>query len=404
MDTSSLDLSTSRLPAAARILLGLLSRLQVGRLQVSTPEGETLHFGRSSSAAAQTLEIRDWQACARILRSGDIGFAEAYRDGQVDTADLTGLLRLALQNEALLDRALFGGKLAAMWHRLKFLLRRNSKRGSRRNIHAHYDIGNEFYRLWLDESWTYSSALFGDDQARAAMPLHEAQQRKYQRILDVLSPQPGSRLLEIGCGWGGFAELALDQGHDWTGVTISQAQHDWARARLSRFGGKGDLRLTDYRDLEGQFDGIVSIEMFEAVGMPYWSTYFRQVARLLKPGGEAVVQSITIDDARFERYAGGTDFIQQFIFPGGMLPSPERFEAEARKAGLEVVGQMAFGLDYAETLRRWRQAFEAALPEVRAQGFDEAFIRIWRLYLCYCEAGFDERRTDVVQFHLRKLA
>jgi len=294
-----------------------------------------------------------------------------------------------------------GGFVSTLWYRLRHLLRPNTRSGSRKNIHAHYDIGNEFYRLWLDDSMTYSSAVFDGDMT---LSLNLAQARKYQRIIDVMDLTAGDHVLEIGCGWGGFAEHAARQGIRVTGVTISPSQLAFAQQRLAsqNLDQLAQLSLCDYRDLSGTFDAVVSIEMFEAVGQRYWTEYFNNVASRLKPGGRAVVQSITIGEVDFERYSTSTDFIQQYIFPGGMLPSKERFNLGAQQAGLQVDQEFCFGADYAETLRRWHRDWESHAEQIRAQGFDERFMRIWRLYFAYCEAGFDEGKTDVVQFLMHK--
>jgi len=399
--TRTLTSLPSKLPAAARLFIKLLEHVRFGHLQLVTPQGNRLMFGDLHQPPSATLQINDWRACGRIFRAGDIGFAESYEQQWIDAPDLTALLRLALRNEAVLDRALFGGKLAAIWYRMRHWLRPNTRQGSRRNIHAHYDIGNDFYRLWLDPSWTYSSAIFDGDFTQT---LEQAQTRKYQRIIDKLELRGGDKVLEIGCGWGGFAELAARQGIHVDGVTVSPSQLFIAQQRMAERGLQhlGKLQLCDYRDLTGQYDAVVSIEMFEAVGERFWPEYFSTVARRLKPGGKALIQSITIDERHFERYRSSTDFIQQYIFPGGMLPSPERFCAKAEEAGLRTLDQYSFGQDYAETLRRWRFVCEQERDAISRQGFDECFVRIWRLYLTYCEAGFDEGRTDVVQFLLRK--
>ncbi|BEV70907.1 MULTISPECIES: cyclopropane-fatty-acyl-phospholipid synthase family protein [unclassified Paludibacterium] len=388
--------TTARPPAAARAFLSLLRRLHTGHLRLTCPDGSQVDFGQPGHGLHAELQLTDWRACAMILRQGDIGFAEAWRDGLLQCRDLTALLRLALQNSQALEPAVFGTRLASLWYRLRHFLRRNSRSGSRRNIQAHYDLGNDFYRLWLDESWTYSSAWFNGDLRQ---PLARAQHAKYQRIIDTLALKPGMRVLEIGCGWGGFAEVATAQGIAVHGITLSQEQLQHARTRLAGT-ELATLALQDYRDLDERFDAIVSIEMFEAVGEAWWPTFFATLKRCLRPGGRALVQSITIDERHFLRYRAGSDFIQQFIFPGGMLPSVPRFEALARHHGLDSRDRLDFGRDYAETLRRWRSAFEAALPAVAAQGFDEAFIRLWRLYLSYCEAGFEEERIGVSQFLL----
>lgn len=393
-------LSRPDIPAAGRALLALLSKLRHGSLKLITPDGETLWFGALHAETDAELQLRDWRACGRILAGGDIGFAEACRDGWLDSPDLTALLRLALRNEDALQLGRLGRWAARCWHKLRHLARANSRRGSRRNIHAHYDIGNDFYRLWLDPSLTYSSAWFAGDYS---LPLADAQARKYQRICEQLRLRPGMRVLEIGCGWGGFAEHAARLGVAVHGITISDAQLDFARRRLAN---EPLVRLEhrDYRDLSGQYDAIVSIEMFEAVGERYWRGYFDTLRRCLKPGGQALAQSITIEESSFDAYRAGADFIQTFIFPGGMLPSRERFQRAAQQSGLACSNRLDFGADYAETLRRWRDAFEANLAAIRAQGFDEAFIRLWRLYLCYCEAGFNEGRIGVSQFLLERNA
>ncbi|MDP3226236.1 MAG: cyclopropane-fatty-acyl-phospholipid synthase family protein, partial [Rubrivivax sp.] len=278
-----------------------------------------------------------------------------------------------------------------------------SRRGSKKNIHAHYDIGNAFYRQWLDETMNYSSALF---EGNAQQPMAQAQAAKVRRALRECELQPGQRLLEIGCGWGALAETAaVEFGARVTGVTLSSEQLAYAQERQQRAGvaAQVDLRLQDYRDITDEpFDAIASIEMFEAVGREYWDSYFATLRSKLKVGGRACIQSITIRDDLFERYVRGTDFIQQYIFPGGLLPSVSVFKAEAKKAGLEVVNELAFGQDYAETLRRWRHDFLARDGQVRKLGFDTRFMRIWEFYLAYCEAAFITGNTSVVQFTLRR--
>lgn len=397
----SLTTTSQAAPAAARIFLALLGRISHGHLELITPDHTRMVFGDAHLPPSAVLEVHDWRACERILRAGDIGFAEAYGAGWVDSPDLAALLRLAIRNDNTLDRALFGGALSRCWYRLRHWLRSNTREGSQRNIHAHYDIGNDFYRLWLDPSWTYSSAVFDGDYDQ---PLARAQQRKYQRVIDTLGLRAGDRVLEIGCGWGGFAEQAASQGIHVHGLTISPSQLAIAQQRMRDcgLGALAQLELRDYRDLDGTYDAVVSIEMFEAVGERYWPQYFDNVAARLKPGGKALVQSITIGERYFPRYRSGSDFIQQYIFPGGMLPSVERFESGAARAGLHCADRYAFGPDYAETLRRWRSAYHAARPQVTAQGFDTHFQRIWDLYFAYCEAAFDEGRTDVVQFLLER--
>ena len=331
-------------PVAARTLHRLLDRLTHGRLDVQWPDGLSTRHGHDAQPRA-SLAIHDWSVCATVLRSGDIGFAEAYIDGRWTTHDLTGLMTVLLVNRDALESAIYGRWWGALFYRLKHVLHRNSRTGSRRNIHAHYDLGNAFYERWLDASMNYSSAWFDGDRAR---PLVDAQQAKMRRALCMAGLHtPGQRVLEIGCGWGAVAEMATrDFGARLTGVTLSTEQLTWGQARLARqdLGGQAELRLQDYRDLRDEpFDAIVSIEMFEAVGREYWDGYFQTVQRLLKPGARACIQSITIRDDLFERYSRSTDFIQQYIFPGGMLPSPSQFRAAAERAGLVVEDQFAFG-------------------------------------------------------------
>ncbi|MCE2679523.1 MAG: cyclopropane-fatty-acyl-phospholipid synthase family protein [Burkholderiales bacterium] len=387
-------------PAAARWVLKVLNSLKHGTLEVTTPDGAHLQFGHGGQPHAN-MHIKDWNLCNRVLKAGDIGLAESFIDDEWATTDLTQLLILFLLNRKEVESMIYGSFLGSLFYRLKHLLNRNTKAQAKKNIHAHYDLGNNFYKLWLDPSMTYSSAFFKGDEN---MGLEQAQHEKYQAILDWIQPKNGDKLLEIGCGWGGFAEAAGRLGAHVTGLTLSSQQLAYAKERLQNAGlaTQADLRFQDYRDCGGSFDGIASIEMFEAVGEQYWPSYFKTVADRLKPGGRAGIQVITIDESLFDRYRKSTDFIQQYIFPGGMLPSKTLFRQLAEKAGLRVVKAEEFGLDYAKTLRIWRDVFTTHLAEVRAQGFDEKFIRIWTFYLAYCEAGFMEKNTDVVQFYLEK--
>lgn len=397
----SISSYTMSIPAGAKLFLSLLDKIHHGHLELVTPAQTRMIFGKAHDATSAILHIHDWRACERILKGGDIGFAEAYAAGWVDSPDLTALLRLALKNESTLEQMLFGGIISRCWYRLRHWLRPNTRKGSKRNIHAHYDIGNDFYRLWLDPSWTYSSAIFA---GKMNLSLEEAQQCKYQRIINKLDLAPGSRVLEIGCGWGGFAEYAARQGICVHGLTISQAQLTVARNRIANAGlaSLATFELRDYRDVDGTYDAIVSIEMFEAVGERYWQQYFNTVAARLAPQGKALIQTITIDEHYFHRYRSSADFIQQYIFPGGMLPGVSHVEHHAARAGVPSIERYAFGLDYAETLRRWRTQYNQSEDQVAALGFDARFMRIWDMYLAYCEAGFDEERTNVVQFLLQK--
>ena len=394
---------TAGTPAAARTVLRLLEGLRHGSLALHLPDGSTRHFGAGEPQA--TLRLANWQPLVLALRSGDVGFAESYLAGDWSTPSLPALLSLLLRNRAQLEGAVYGSWWGRLAHRLQHLLNRNSRAGSRRNIHAHYDLGNAFYRLWLDPTMNYSAALFDDGPGQDMVA---AQQAKMRRALRMAQVRRGQRVLEIGCGWGALAEMAAGEfGAHVTGVTLSTEQLAFARDRLARAGldGRADLRLQDYRDIAGEpFDAICSIEMVEAVGREYWPQYFAAVRRLLKPGGHACIQSIVIADGLWDRYLRSTDFIQQYVFPGGCLPCPSAFRQAAEAAGLRLVDAFAFGRDYAETLRRWRERFLARRSEVLALGFDERFLRTWEFYLAYCEAAFDTGNTNVMQFTLRRPA
>ena len=331
--------------------------------------------------------------------------------GDWDSPDLPALLRRGLVPRQHFERMIYGSWWGALAYRLRHLFNRNSRAGSARNIPAHYDLGNAFYRQWLDPSMNYSAAWF-EGQDPAGVDLPQAQQAKMRRALREARVNTGSRVLEVGCGWGSLAQTAARTfGAEVVGVTLSHEQLAWARQQVQDAGlsGQVDLRLQDYRDLPAQhakqpFDAVVSIEMFEAVGREYWRGYFDTLHACLKPGGHACIQTITIRDELFERYARSTDFIQQYIFPGGLLPSPSAFEAEARRAGFTVTERLAFGPDYAETLRRWRQRFLAQADAIRSLGHPPTFMRLWDFYLAYCEAAFDAGDTNVMQFTLHKPA
>lgn len=401
----------AQLPTSARTVIRLLQRMTVGSLTVYWPQGYVGHYGVTESADLSshahtglqtTLYVHDWQVCERVLKSGDIGFAESYMDQQWHTTDLAALLKIFIANRQVLDQAIYGHWWGRMIYRVRHLLNRNTKANSRKNIHAHYDLGNAFYQLWLDETMNYSSALFATND----LSLAQAQHHKVQRALSLCRVQPGDRVLEIGCGWGALAEKATQEfGAYLTGVTLSTEQLSFAKDRLQRLGQAhhADLRLQDYRDIDdGPYDAICSIEMIEAVGQSYWPTYFETIARLLKSGGRACIQSITIQDELFERYVRSTDFIQQYIFPGGCLPSPQMFRQQAEAAGLRIEDELAFGQDYARTCALWRERFLSQREAVLALNFDDRFIRTWEFYLAYCEAGFAMGDLDLYQFTLVK--
>jgi cyclopropane-fatty-acyl-phospholipid synthase len=388
-------------PAAARTLMQLLQRLRHGSLTLQLPDGSVQRFGSTEGPHA-SLRMVNWNLCGAVLKSGDIGLAESFIAGDWTTPNLTALLGLMVANRREVEDAIYGSWMGRLVYRVRHLLNRNSKANSRKNIHAHYDLGNAFYELWLDGTMNYSSALFeAPDQSMV-----DAQHAKVRRALRMAGVQPGDRVLEIGCGWGALAEKATTEfGACVTGVTLSTEQLAFAQQRMENLGvqGRADLRLQDYRDVaDAPFDAICSIEMLEAVGREYWPTYFQSVAKLLKAGGRACIQSIVIDDALFERYIAGTDFIQQYIFPGGCLPCPSELRAQAAQAGLEVVDEFAFGQDYARTLQLWREQFLHEQERVLQLGFDQRFLRIWEFYLAYCEAAFTGANVDVVQITLRK--
>jgi cyclopropane-fatty-acyl-phospholipid synthase len=398
--TSFTTRTPTAVPRSAQTLFGVLAGLHHGRLDIVGPARQRFSFPASLPGPEAVLYLEDWDVCDDILRAGDIGLAEAFIAGRWHTPDLAAVLALAALNHAALTRAVYGRWWGLLVYRLTHLLRANTRRGSRRNIHAHYDLGNEFYASWLDATMTYSSALFDGEQSRT---LEEAQLAKYERILSRLAPRPGSRILEVGCGWGGFAEYAArTRGCSVHGITLSERQFSYAQQRIERAGLGAKVRFArcDYRDVTGTFDHIVSIEMYEAVGERFWPKYFSSIRERLAPGGRALLQMIVIADELFARYRRQTDFIQQHIFPGGMLASPLAMRAVAAQAGLRVGEVFAFGLDYAETLKRWRQRFNHGRNLFAGERFDARFERLWNFYLAYCEAGFRAGTTDVLQVEM----
>jgi cyclopropane-fatty-acyl-phospholipid synthase len=403
IDAESVD---STMTTRSRIVMKLMEQMTRGSLTVTLPDGSTRVFGEGLPHAE--IVLANWNVCEASFKNGDIGFGETYIAGDWSTPNLSALLDVMLGNRNEFEAVFYGTWWGKLIYRLKHVLNRNTRTGSKKNIHAHYDIGNDFYRLWLDQTMTYSSALFqgfdgtGDD----TLDMQQAQESKYRRILKQLNLKEDARVLEVGCGWGGFAEMCAKNGSHVTGLTLSEAQLQLAKQRLAVAGvaASTDLKLQDYRDERGRYDGIASIEMFEAVGESYWPSYFETLKRSLKSGGRAVIQTITIDDALFLTYRKSSDFIQQYIFPGGMLPSKSVFTAQAARAGLKVVDAFSFGQDYARTLHAWLRSFYANERAVRAQGFDTAFIRTWAFYLAYCEAAFRHANTDVVQFTLEHVA
>ncbi|PPC77857.1 SAM-dependent methyltransferase [Pokkaliibacter plantistimulans] len=395
--------STGKRPSwILRRVLERLQQLQVSRISLSWPGAEDISLGQCQPGVPQPhVRIHQRRAVQRGLHGGLLGWAEGYMAGDWDCDDLHALTDWAMANEKRLEQAFAGSPFSAWLHRLLHRLNANSRRGSRRNIAFHYDLGNDFYRLWLDPTMTYSSALFASPE----QSLEQAQHNKYQTISHMLGIKDGDRVLEIGCGWGGMAEHLLSQQDvSWHGITLSQQQLLWCQQRLTGFAGRASASLTDYRDLpDQQYDAIVSIEMLEAVGEEHWPQYFATLRRCLKPGGYAVIQVITIADERFAAYRQRADFIQRYIFPGGMLPSPQAMREQIAAAGLHLVLEDGFGDDYARTLRHWHQAFNSQWPALQQQGFDERFRRMWNYYLAYCESGFKAGSIDVRFYLLRNV-
>ncbi len=387
-----------------RVALRMADMIRVGTLTVILPDGRTHIVSRTATPAA-TFILNDVRAAKRLILGGSLGLAEAYVEGLWDSPSIADVMTLAAENEAEWVQILSGKPWIRLLSRIAHKLRPNTRKGAQRNIIDHYDLGNEFYAEWLDPSMAYSAALFtepGED-------LQIAQERKMRRLCDALELRPGMTVLEIGCGWGGFAEIAArDYGCQVLGITLSPAQRAYAQARIEKAGLAHlvEFRLQDYRDTSGSFDRIASIEMFEAVGQEYWPTYFETLRARLKPDGRAGLQVITILDELFDNYRTGADFIQRHIFPGGMLPSPRHLKAQIARAGLSEVGTHWFGQDYAETLARWNRAFQSAWPRIvqstrlQTRPCDLNFKRMWEYYLAYCETGFRAGWTDVGQIIL----
>jgi len=397
--TGSADLS--RLPLLARLAFRYAENLRIGRLDVTLPDGRMLTFGGREPGPHAEMTVHDLGFARRMMSGGEIGLAESFMRGEWESPNLTAFLELFCVNHAAIATMLDGRGLIRWWQRIRHVMNRNTKGGSRRNIHAHYDLGNRFYSAWLDRTMTYSSAIFapGDND------LVSAQTRKYRALANAIDAKPDHRLLEIGCGWGGFAEYAAKEiGCRVTGLTISKEQFEFAQKRIHDAGlaERVTFKLQDYRDETGVYDRIASIEMFEAVGESYWPTFFRQMSERLAPGGVAGVQVITIQERFFENYRREIDFIRRYIFPGGMLPTPTIMRDLGEKFGVPLKHEIEFALDYARTLAAWRERFFAAWPHLPPLGFDERFKRMWSYYLSYCEAGFRSRNIDVRQMVFAK--
>lgn len=388
-------------------LLDMIDKgLVEGAIEATLPDGSYRVLGNPDNGPVAICELKNWRPLIRLITTGSVGWYRSWAEGEWVSPDPVPIFDLFMRNRHPL------GELGRAQGPLRFFnliwhaFRRNSRANSRKNIAFHYDLGNDFYELWLDRTMSYSSALF-EEPIGAEEPLETAQHRKITALLDRLDLKPGSRLLEIGCGWGGLAEVAArDYGAHTTGITLSVEQKAWADARMAKAGlaDKADFEICDYRDVPGRYDAVASVEMVEAVGEAYWPAYMQAIAKALKPGGRAAIQFISIDDAVFESYRTDADFIQTYIFPGGLLISESRFRAAAEKAGLRWQDRTRFGLHYAETLKRWRESFDAAVAEGRLpDGFDEDFVKLWRFYLMYCEGGFAGGGIDVAQVTLVKI-
>ncbi len=389
------------LPRWFETFFSILQRLDTGVLEVALPDGRVFAVVGQKTGPTGRIDVANPDFFTRMAREGDIGFPEMYIDGWWTTPDLQALLDVLMLNNDQVARGFLGAALVRTYERLRHWLRSNTRRGARRNIAYHYDMGNEFYRLWLDETMTYSSALFSSQ----GETLRDAQQNKYASICDRMGLKRGDHVLEIGCGWGGFAEYAIrERGARVTGLTLSREQHSYARRRLFDAGlaERAEIVMRDYRDETGIYDGIASIEMLEAVGERYWPAFFRTVRERLEPGRRASLQVITIADRLFEGYRRNTDFVQKYIFPGGMLPSPSILRREIASAGLEFLGSVEFSDSYSRTLREWRAAFNSRWGEVANLGFDQRFCRIWDFYLAVSAAGFRAGTTTVTQIALRR--
>ncbi|QGX98334.1 class I SAM-dependent methyltransferase [Roseovarius faecimaris] len=384
------------LPRYFSSVFATAKHISTGRLDFVLPDGRVFRAEGARPGPVGVVEIHNPDCFSRLVREGDLGFSDAYLEGWWSTPDLQALMDFVHYDNEVLYDGFPGMGVVRFYERLRHWLNGNSRRQAKKNISYHYDLGNDFYRLWLDETMTYSSALFETGQE----DLERAQIAKYASMVDQMGVEPGDHVLEIGCGWGGFAEYAAkERGLHVTGLTISEEQLKYARQRIENAGlsDKVELKLQDYRDERGTYDGIASIEMFEAVGEKYWPVYFDTVRERLNPGRRATLQIITVEDRRFEAYRKGVDFIQKYIFPGGMLPSPTVLRREVERAGLRVARSIEFGDSYSQTLRRWHETFNAKWDQVAQLGFDERFRRMWNFYLTSCASAFQSGNCNVVQ-------
>lgn len=384
----------------AKFFIQVLKNAKHGTIKITFPDGKTNTFGEGELKAS--LILKNWATIDQLVNKGDLGLAEAIIEDNIEVDDAAALIEWACRNDQSLGQALHGTLMGTLLYQLKRVLTRNSKKQAKKNIVAHYDLGNDFYKLWLDPTMSYSSAIFNNPQES----LQQAQLNKYDRMIDMLSIKSSDHILEIGCGWGGFFSRAVERtGCNVTAVmnSPSQAQHNREMIKAKGMSGNVSLQEIDYRDIKGSFDKVVSIEMIEAVGEKYWDNYFQKVSASIKGKGSAIIQGITIHDDLFYSYRQKTDFIQNYIFPGGMLLANSIFDRKSKENGMQLTNQFEFGISYADTLKLWRQRFYQAESKVREMGFDDRFMRMWNLYLCYCEGAFRAGRINVGQYLIERV-
>lgn len=401
MLSSEINFSSLRIPGEAKIFLKSLSSIRFGSMCIITPEHDQYDFNGTVKGPSAKIIVNDWSLFREVLNKSDIGLAETYVKKFWETDSIENLIEFSILNEAQFLQAFTGSWPKILYYKLIHEARENTKLGSKKNIQAHYDLGNEFYKSWLDPSMTYSSGIFYHETDS----LYQSQQNKYESILNMISPKDGDHILEVGCGWGGFLLFAGNKGYKVTGITISEEQFTYSQNLVAAAGltDKVTILLCDYRELTGKFDHAVSIEMIEAVGEKYWNSYFELFRNVLRPNGKFAIQAITMNDDRFESYKKGTDFIQQYIFPGGMLLSLKSIHSICRDLNFEHLSTISFGLDYSKTLKLWNEKFDLKNEYIKALGFDDDFIRLWRFYLGYCRGAFNTERINVIQFSGRVL-
>ena len=379
------------------LFISTLKKCSKGSIKITDPKGEITEINNNLDVTAN-IKINDWSVINNLIKNGDVGFASDYRDGNWSSTNLKDLFTFVIINDKTLSKLLFGQIITRFFSNIKYIFNKNTIKGSKKNIEAHYDLGNEFYKIWLDKSLTYSSALFTDENTS----LFDAQMNKYKRINDILKTHRDNKLLEIGTGWGGFMSYAKNDFDSLDSITISKEQYSFSR-EVHKDNSNISIRYEDYRNINSTYNSIVSIEMFEAVGQEYWDIYFQKINSLLVKNGKAVIQTITIDDKLFDAYRNSTDAIRTFIFPGGMLPSPSIFSKYAKNNGFKIIDKFSFGESYSKTLDVWHDIFKSNIDNISKLNFDDKFIRIWEYYLTSCSSSFINERTNVYQFTLQKI-